>query len=178
MGKSVTKKKSRDFAERHSAAIQSLSHDMIQEFREVFHLFDVNNDQSIDVAELGNAMRSLGQNPTEEELEDMIREVDNDGSGAIDFQEFLALMSRQVNDEEIEADLKEVFSFFDHDNDGQITRDELKRGLYEITHEKLTDEEVDEIIFESKLDEDSDGKLSYEEFIEFMIAAKDLTQNP
>ena len=41
-------------------------------------------------------MRSLGQNPTEAELQDMINEVDADGNGTIDFPEFLSLMARKV----------------------------------------------------------------------------------
>ena len=40
-------------------------------------------------------MRSLGQNPTEAELQDMINEVDADGNGTIDFPEFLTMMARQ-----------------------------------------------------------------------------------
>ncbi len=41
-------------------------------------------------------MRSLGQNPTEGELQDMINEVDADSSGTIDFPEFLTLMARKM----------------------------------------------------------------------------------
>ena len=41
-------------------------------------------------------MRSLGQNPTEAELQDMINEVDADGNGTIDFPEFLSLMARKM----------------------------------------------------------------------------------
>lgn len=41
-------------------------------------------------------MRSLGQNPTEAELQDMINEVDADGNGTIDFPEFLSLMARLI----------------------------------------------------------------------------------
>jgi hypothetical protein len=42
---------------------------------------------TITTKELGTVMRSLGQNPTEAELQDMINEVDADGSGTIDFPE-------------------------------------------------------------------------------------------
>ena len=49
------------------------------EFREAFSLFDKNGDGYISSKELGVAMRSLGQNPTETELRDMISEVDVDG---------------------------------------------------------------------------------------------------
>ena len=43
-------------------------------------------------------MRSLGQNPTEAELQDMINEVDADGNGTIDFPEFLTMMARKMKD--------------------------------------------------------------------------------
>ena len=48
------------------------------EFKEAFSLFDKNGDGNISSQELGIVMRSLGQNPTEAELKDMINEVDID----------------------------------------------------------------------------------------------------
>lgn len=50
----------------------------------------------ITTKELGTVMRSLGQNPTEAELQDMINEVDADQNGTIDFSEFLNLMARKM----------------------------------------------------------------------------------
>ena len=52
----------------------------VLEFREAFSLFDKDGDGTITCKELGTVMRSLGQNPTDDELQDMIHEVDADGN--------------------------------------------------------------------------------------------------
>ena len=46
--------------------------------------------------ELATVIRSLDQNPTEKELQDMISEVDADGNGTIEFAEFLNLMAKKM----------------------------------------------------------------------------------
>ena len=51
----------------------------IAEYKEAFALFDTDGDGSITTKELGIVMRSLGQNPTESELQEIINEVDADG---------------------------------------------------------------------------------------------------
>jgi calmodulin len=56
--------------------------DIFAEFKEAFSLFDKDGDGTITTKELGTVMRSLGQNPTEAELQDMINEVDADGEHA------------------------------------------------------------------------------------------------
>ena len=56
-----------------------LSGDQISEFKEAFALFDKDGDGTITTSELATVMRSLGQNPSDKDLDDMIREVDADG---------------------------------------------------------------------------------------------------
>ncbi|GFN98963.1 calmodulin [Plakobranchus ocellatus] len=56
-----------------------LTDEQVAEFKEAFSLFDKDGDGTITTKELGTVMRSLGQNPTEAELQDMINEVDADG---------------------------------------------------------------------------------------------------
>ena len=68
------------------------------EMKEAFALFDANGDGTITVTELGQAMRQLGQNPTDQELQDMINEVDADGNGTLEFDEFCNLMERNMQD--------------------------------------------------------------------------------
>ncbi|KAL7226313.1 hypothetical protein ACSBR1_021430 [Camellia fascicularis] len=86
-----------------------LSDDQISEFKEDFRLLDKDGDGCITTKELRTVMRSLGQNPTEAELQNMINEVDADGNGTIDFPEFLNLMARKMKDTDFEEELKEAF---------------------------------------------------------------------
>lgn len=72
-------------------------------------LFDKDEDGTITMAELGVVMRSLGQRPTETELRDMINEVDEDGNGTIEFNEFLQMMSKKMKDADGEDELREAF---------------------------------------------------------------------
>ncbi|KAL5995498.1 Calmodulin [Asimina triloba] len=155
----------------------------------------------ITTKELGTVMRSLGQNPTEAELQDMINEVDADQNGTIDFPEFLNLMARKMKeyeefkehvlislisdrskkdkighkgaqekltDTDSEEELKEAFKVFDKDQNGFISAAEQLRHVMTNLGEKLTDEEVDEMIREA--DVDGDGQVNYEEFVRMMLA--------
>ncbi|KAF0892074.1 hypothetical protein E2562_013469 [Oryza meyeriana var. granulata] len=146
-----------------------LPEDQIAEFKEAFSLFDKDGDGSITTKELGTVMRTLGQNPTEAELQDMISEVDADGSGNIDFQEFLGLMARKMKDKDSEEELREAFRVFDKDQNGFISAAELRQVMANIG-ERLTDEEVGEMILEA--DVDGDGQINYEEFVKCMMAKK------
>merc|ERR1712169_155031 len=144
-----------------------LTEEQIAEFKEAFSLFDKDGDGTITTKELGTVMRSLGQNPTEAELQDMINEVDADGSGIIDFPEFLSLTARKMKDTDTEEELVEAFKVFDRDGNGLISAAELRHVMTNLG-EKLTDEEVDEMIREA--DVDGDGQINYEEFVKMMMA--------
>uniref|UniRef100_A0A3Q2E095 Troponin C2, fast skeletal type n=1 Tax=Cyprinodon variegatus TaxID=28743 RepID=A0A3Q2E095_CYPVA len=50
-----------------------------QTFKAAFDLFDTDGGGDISTKELGTVMRMLGQNPTREELDEIIEEVDEDG---------------------------------------------------------------------------------------------------
>ena len=94
-----------------------------------FHIVTADGDGTITTKELGTVMRSLGQNPTEAELQDMINEVDADGNGTIDFPEFLTMMARKMRDTDSEQEIKEAFKVFDRDNNGFISAAELRHVM-------------------------------------------------
>jgi calmodulin len=146
---------------------KTLTEVQISEFKEAFSLFDKDGDGTITTKELGTVMRSLGQIPTEAELQDMINEVDSDGNGIIDFPEFLTMMARKMKDTDNEEDIREAFKVFDRDGDGFISAAELRHVLTNLG-EKLKGEEVDMMIREADID--GDGQINYKEFVEMMLS--------
>ncbi|MCJ1253019.1 hypothetical protein MMC24_000826 [Lignoscripta atroalba] len=150
----------------------SLTEEQVSDFKEAFSLFDKDGDGQITTKELGTVMRSLGQNPSESELQDMINEVDADNNGTIDFPEFLTMMARKMKDTDSEDEIREclcfreAFKVFDRDNNGFISSAELRHVMTSIG-EKLTDDEVDEMIREA--DQDGDGRIDYNEFVQLMM---------
>ncbi|GBP79245.1 Calmodulin [Eumeta japonica] len=83
------------------------------------------------------------------------------GNGTIDFPEFLTMMARKMKDTDSEEEIREAFRVFDKDGNGFISAAELRHVMTNLG-EKLTDEEVDEMIREADID--GDGQVNYEDF--------------
>lgn len=128
-------------------------------------MLDKDGDGKITTKELGTVMRSLGQNPSESELTDMINEVDVDSDGSIDFPEFLTMMARKMKDTDSEAEIAEAFKVFDRNGDGKISAAELRHVLTSIG-EKLSDADVDQMIREA--DVNNDGEIDIQEFTQLL----------
>ncbi|KAH6558452.1 hypothetical protein KP509_1Z063000 [Ceratopteris richardii] len=146
---------------------ETLTAEQIQEFKEAFDLFDKKRDGCISSKDLGTVMRSLGQNPTEAELQDMTREADPSGKGTIDFNTFLPLMARKMKDTDSEEELKEAFKVFDKERNGFISAAELRHVMTNLG-EKLTDEEVDEMVREAGID--PEGQVNYNDFVKMLLS--------
>jgi calmodulin len=126
---------------------------------------DKTSNGTITTKELAIVMRSLGQNPTEAELADMINEVEAVGNGTIDFPEFLTMMARKMKDTESFDDIVEAFKIFDKDGSGYILATDLRHLL----SSSGDNEELDELIRAAYIDDD--GRIEYEEFIKKMMSS-------
>jgi len=145
--------------------VDDLTEEQIAEFKEAFLLFDKDGDGTITTNELATVMRSLGQNPTESELQDMVNEVDTNQNGTIDFPEFLQMMAKKLKESDSDDEIREAFRVFDKDGDGTISANELRQVMVNLG-ENLTEEEVEEMIKEA--DQDGDGQVNFEEFVRMM----------
>ncbi|CAF1353401.1 unnamed protein product [Rotaria sordida] len=138
--------------DRFQIGLENFTDEQIQEFRQAFLLYDKDSDGAIRPKVLGNVMRTLGQNPTEDELKGLINEFDCDGKGLIDFDEFLQMMAKRANEHSEEDELREAFRVFDKNGDGFIKVSVLRHIMTNLG-EQFSDDEVDEIMREIDTDD-------------------------
>lgn len=155
-------------ASRENEFTQSLSDQEIYELREAFNIFDENSSGTIDKDKLSLLLYSLKQYPTKEELEEMIKSLGFNDLDQINFDQFLKILGKIINQKkQIDEDvyLKYLFDSMDRNNNGMIDIHEIR---YIILHsnEQISEKDLD-LLFE-KVDSDADGAISIDEFLSFM----------
>ena len=145
-----------------------ITDDQRKDLQDIFDQFDKDKDGKISGKELANAMVSMGQNPTDDEINEMMREVDLNQDGKIDFDEFMILMTKNSPDTQAEEEVINAFRVFDKEGNGLIASSELKHIMMTIG-DKMSEEEADEMVNEADIDED--GMINYEEFVRMMMAS-------
>eukprot|EP00640_Fibrocapsa_japonica_P006837 CAMPEP_0113941546 /NCGR_PEP_ID=MMETSP1339-20121228/7439_1 /TAXON_ID=94617 /ORGANISM="Fibrocapsa japonica" /LENGTH=158 /DNA_ID=CAMNT_0000945721 /DNA_START=111 /DNA_END=587 /DNA_ORIENTATION=+ /assembly_acc=CAM_ASM_000762 len=146
----------------------NLSEEELQEFREIFNLVDRDGGGTITKEELGELMDTLGIDASPEEIDLMINEIDQDNNGEIDFQEFVAVMSRKVNATYTSDQVKNAFKVFEGNSaPGYIKVDALLKALMTYGSEKLSEEQAKELV--SQLEPDQNGLINYSEYVNMMM---------
>lgn len=148
----------------HVIATQ-LSETEIKALREIFSAMDVNGDGSVTVQELRQGIEKAGLKEIPADLQSILEGIDSDGSGQIDYTEFLAatLDKKAYEKEEV---LWAAFRVFDANNDGNISKDELEKVLCNTNASEDEKKEIAEVLKGN--DTDGDGQISFEEFVAMM----------
>ena len=145
--------------------------DQIQEFKEAFNMIDQNRDGFIDKEDLHDMLASLGKNPSDKDLEDMMKEA----TGPINFTMFLTMFGEKLQGTDPEEVIKNAFSCFDEENIGLINEDRLRDLLttmgdrYFVSFEsdiyiiyiRFTHDDIDEMYREAPI---KNGMFDYREF--------------
>ena len=118
------------------------------------------------IPELKAAMVSLGFDSKSGSIFQMITELDSDGNGNLDFNEFFGLMTTKISDKNSRAQYAKVFAIYDEERKGYITAENLVK-VAETLGETISIEEINELI--RRGDSDHDGVVSEEEFYNLMI---------
>jgi len=117
----------------------------LEELKESFAIFDRNNSGKISVDELKKILESTGNlknvPKADEHVANMIKLVDKDGDGQINFSEFCEMMAKTDSMTSPEDEMRAAFRTFDIDGDGVITREELEIVMRSI-EENITDQEL------------------------------------
>ena len=148
-----------------------LAVDEIKVLKICFNLFDTKKQEFLDAEDLGEILRVFGFRPSEEELHEILLEIDEDGSGEIEFGEFCQLCAKflveEPDEETMKAELKEAFRVYDKEGQGFITTLQLREIISELD-QGLTDDALDGIIEE--IDEDGSGTMDFDEFCQMMMS--------
>merc|ERR1712167_122327 len=140
-----------------------LSEKEMKEVKEAFDLFDGDGSGNIDAKELYVAIQALGFNPTTEEVDKMVKDIDADGNATIEFNEFVDMMSGKMSGKDPTEEMKKAFTMFDTDSKGKISFKDTQRVAKEIG-EAMGEAELQEVI-----DECGDGSgISESAFLEIM----------
>jgi len=145
----------------------AFSEDQISDYQEAFGIFDQKGDGKIQVTQIGEVLRALGQNPTEADVKRLSHQHRPDER--ISFEQFLPILQTISRQRPVDTadDFIEGLRHFDKDGNGYISSAELRHLM---THlgEKLTDDEVEQLLTGQ---EDSQGNINYEEFVRIVLAA-------
>ncbi|XP_019631388.1 PREDICTED: calmodulin-2-like [Branchiostoma belcheri] len=136
-----------------------LTTEKIAEFQKIFQSI-ANDKKIISPKELRAWIESMGQDPTDEDLKEMIDDADLNKTGYINFFEFLVLMDRIMTTQR-EVRLRKMFDELDRDEDGYIKASDLIEVMTE-----LSMEEAHEMIREAN--PNGNGKVSYSDFQKIM----------
>ena len=130
----------------------------------MYTLFDYDENGTISTNQLGTVMRALGVNPSDSEVQDIVNAIEVEGNGVIEFPEFLTVMSRKINEFDNEDEIREAINVIFKERDSV--------GVMEVWYtmrkygDKLSDEEVNDLIQQAKTD--ADGKIKYDDFLRIM----------
>ncbi|KAK1273144.1 Calcium-dependent protein kinase 33 [Acorus gramineus] len=135
----------------------------IKGLKQMFNSMDTDQSGTITYEELKSGLSRLGSRLTESEVRQLMEGADVDKSGSIDYIEFITATMHRHRLEGNE-NLSKAFKYFDKDESGYITRDELKQAM---TEYGMGDEAtINEIL--NDVDTDNDGRINYEEFATMM----------
>ena len=115
------------------------------------------------------ALRALGFDSKKEKVRKMIADIDLDGSGTIDFEEFVEMMTGKMGDRDSPEEIRRVFKLFDDDETGTISLKNLRRVAKELG-ENMTDEELQAVI--NFCDVDGRGEVTQKDFVALMLKAE------
>ncbi|GFO05126.1 myosin regulatory light chain [Plakobranchus ocellatus] len=136
----------------------------IQEFKEAFNMIDQNRDGFIDKEDLHDMLASLGKDPEDAYLDDMMGAA----PGPINFTMFLTMFGDKLNGTDPEDVIRNAFACFDEDNTGVIPEERL-RELLTTMGDRFTDDEVDEMYRDAPIKK---GNFNYLEFTRILKYGK------
>ncbi|XP_076634359.1 troponin C type IIb isoform X2 [Colletes latitarsis] len=135
--------------------------------RRAFSMFDSAKSGRIEKEKVRTILNTLGHTFDDHELEVLLKQEDDDGSGKLNFDSFFRVAShfQEEDDEALQKELKEAFRLYDKEGNGYIPTSSLREILAALD-DQITPDQMDGMIAE--IDTDGSGTVDFDEFMEMM----------
>jgi len=146
---------------RRSMLADKLTNAQSQEFKELFSIIDASSDNEISLWELKRVRDSIGEETTDEELEEMVTTTGMDGAQVLTFDDFMGIMAEA----EFYHLFTDTFASLDRENTGFVKAQDLDRVLCGM-RDLISDDR------KSIIDvEDKDMMIDYEQFSKMLLGS-------
>ena len=148
-----------------------LTKEQIENVKNEFLMLDIDGNGTITVDEIGQVLHAMKTelDASEEDINRTLRDIDKDGDGTIDLEEYVKSRKYKTNRDLLHralvarSKIRKEFEAYDRDHSGYVTKDELIEVIQTRTGVTVTLKQTEKIIEDS--DCDQDGKINYEEFV-------------
>merc|ERR1719154_907041 len=140
--------------------------ELTRELEDAWNMYSRGLDQ-IPSRSVGYILRIIGQNPTEDDIVEMVMKANCDWEGLMSRSEFIAVAIELLRDScNGMDDVRAAFRVFDHNNDGTISKEELQEAMLNFGT-RVTEEEFQTMFAEA--DQNNDGLIDFDEFVLMML---------
>jgi calmodulin len=136
-----------------------------QEFKAVFATFDKDGDGFITMKEVCDVLTSMNMNADSGHIQKIFAQVDLDGNGQIDFNEFLLLVNNCEQPVSADQEIRDMFNAIDKDRSGFVDMSELKSTFVSLGV-PLTDTDIRDMLTQANVKGD---RIYYEDFEQIML---------
>ena len=145
--------------------MSSLDDDKIKECKIIFDMLDKDKDTKITTKELGDCLRICGAAPSQQELEMIIQELEENNNNLISFDKFLVFYEKILSNQDSEEDIINELKKLDKKGNGTISEKDL-RDLMKNYGNALSQNEIQDIIQEANV---QNGYINIERFAKILL---------
>lgn len=131
-------------------------------YENIFKMIDKDGGGDLDEGELKRALASMGEKLTDADIKDIVDEIDVNGDGTIDLNEFMLLIESRIRDPDLIKYSYEAFNLFSETKEEYLTKKEFN-DILAYFHKQLSKDDIE--LIKEKMPWEEDNTLNIMNFL-------------